>query len=667
MFRSDPRLQTLDFFTTSLLDECYRVLISLVRVQIPGEVIKWHGWLRLTVLHGLASYPVWNALYHSRTVPDIAPNWPVGLFYGSVLFIFVRLWDLATRFGKYADAGSGFYYGKPALPPVLWNYISPKAWWWVETLAFGGFLVYWISPESNETIKPLFDSNNIALIILGVGFVWRCLKEKLGFSLGQSTPMQDSHGNAVWGSEQSIEAAGLREKQGLVIGYFKGKPLRVSGEGNLLTAAPSGAGKGTCTVIPNLLEYTGPMIVTDLKGENYLITARRRAQMGHRVVRLDAFGVCGGNADSFNPLDTIPRNDPHANDRAIEIAEMLVLPNPNTNDPHWDERARDFIRIFLLYILCEIQSARRHLGTLRWIVTQPENDLEVIYRVMANCTGAGGLIARGAAMIKSIPRDERASIFSCIHRHTSFLDSSAAVASLEKTTFNPEELVTSGRVSVYLVLPHNKIVAYNRLFRLWIGSLIGVITRHGVAPRGRPLICFMLDEMAQLGRTEAIVSAVTLLRGYGATIWSIVQDINQLKTLYPNNEWNTIISNSRYRMFSCVSENDTAEYLSKALGDQTYVYTTDTVGQSDSYSSGSNGNSSDGMNGSSSGWGWNRNSQKGRSASTSTHHVARKLLALDEVMKLPRHKQIILLQGTDPVLSDKVDYFSDLRLAKLAK
>ncbi|WP_271593077.1 type IV secretory system conjugative DNA transfer family protein [Bradyrhizobium sp. CCBAU 65884] len=38
-----------------------------------------------------------------------------------------------------------------------------------------------------------------------------------------------------------------------------------------------GAGKGIGVVIPNLFDYCGSVVCTDIKGENSAITRRRRA------------------------------------------------------------------------------------------------------------------------------------------------------------------------------------------------------------------------------------------------------------------------------------------------------------------------------------------------------------------------------------------------------
>jgi type IV secretion system protein VirD4 len=83
-----------------------------------------------------------------------------------------------------------------------------------------------------------------------------------------------SYGTALWGDSRDLVC-----KDGLCIGRdARGRLLRYSGDGHLVTVAPTRSGKGVGIVIPNLLTYPGPIVVTDPKGENYAVSgARRRA------------------------------------------------------------------------------------------------------------------------------------------------------------------------------------------------------------------------------------------------------------------------------------------------------------------------------------------------------------------------------------------------------
>jgi type IV secretory pathway TraG/TraD family ATPase VirD4 len=109
------------------------------------------------------------------------------------------------------------------------------------------------------------------------------------------------------------------------------------GDAHLMCIAPTGAGKGPGLIIPNLLHYPGPVIVTDPKGVNYLVTSRRRREMGHRVIALDPFGVATDKSDRLNPFDLLllPGSQPDAD--AELLADLLTGGEPTTTkEPFWD-------------------------------------------------------------------------------------------------------------------------------------------------------------------------------------------------------------------------------------------------------------------------------------------------------------------------------------------
>ena len=68
-------------------------------------------------------------------------------------------------------------------------------------------------------------------------------------------------------------------------------PILFDVEGPICVIAPTGAGKGRDFLIPTILKYDGPLIVTDLKGELASVCRRRRREMGYEVAVLDPFNI----------------------------------------------------------------------------------------------------------------------------------------------------------------------------------------------------------------------------------------------------------------------------------------------------------------------------------------------------------------------------------------
>lgn len=74
----------------------------------------------------------------------------------------------------------------------------------------------------------------------------------LGGAIFRQRPLP-LHGRARFASEREIKAAGLRSKEGVLLGRKDGALLCFGGSEHVLVYAPTRAGKGVGYVIPNLL------------------------------------------------------------------------------------------------------------------------------------------------------------------------------------------------------------------------------------------------------------------------------------------------------------------------------------------------------------------------------------------------------------------------------
>ena len=63
-------------------------------------------------------------------------------------------------------------------------------------------------------------------------------------------------------------------------------------------------------------------------------------------------------------------------------------------------------------------------------------------------------------------------------------------------------------MTVYLIVPGDKMVVWAALQRLWLGCLLRIITR-GVPTEKNPVL-FLVDECAHIGKMQALEDAVTL-------------------------------------------------------------------------------------------------------------------------------------------------------------
>jgi type IV secretion system protein VirD4 len=444
---------------------------------------------------------------------------------------------------------------------------------------------------------------------LGLAYVaWRRLRRR-----GAS----DSYGTATTASLSQMESGGLLSEDGLILGRCLAEPpsllgaalglfspwisselacrtflaalfgggwirdrlIRVTGYVHLLTCSPAGGGKGVAALIPNLLSYRGNAVVIDPKGELFRATAKhRRRKFGHRIIRLDPYNVCGLGGDSLNPLDFIDEKAPDFLDQCRDIANMLIIRQHDEKDPHWNDSAEANATAFAAFVCgCEPDRSKRHLGTMRALASSPGRYAKAV-EVMQATDACDGVIRRMGGQLAWFGGDELASVQTTFARHTNFLDSPAVTRNIASSSFDPL-ILRRGKATVYLILPHDRLASLSRLQRLWIGTIMRRTTRGPVTERNPVL--WLLDEMAHIGHMQAIEDAVTLMRGMGVRLWFIFQSLSQVKTCF-GEKAQTVLDNCGTLQFFAVNSYETAEEISKRIGDTTIAISSvnDTTGHS---------------------------------------------------------------------------------------
>ena len=380
-------------------------------------------------------------------------------------------------------------YGVAVLPALLW--------------------VQFVDPTADRTRRPFLYTLIAAWLTLLVAlFAYARWGRRLAWRRRQAR--SGAHGTARWDDGRALTRATV----GRLIGRTKGRVLRYGGDGHLMTVAPTRSGKGVSTVIPNLLEHTGSVLVTDLKGENYAVTmSRRSTDLGQAVHALDPFDVVGGVA-ALNPLDILSGRGDDAADDAAMLADMLVvrdMEGDRSGDRFWDDEARALLGGLILFASDQRDPRQRTLLYLRERLTGSPAELAQLWEDMSEADGEHApLIRRTASRILQKAERERAGVISSAQSHTHFLDSPRMARVLSHSTFGFDELKRS-RLSVFLVLPPDRLDAYRR----WLRLMIAIALRECPRVPGRPgdRILFLLDEFPHLGPMSPVSQAVSLLAG----------------------------------------------------------------------------------------------------------------------------------------------------------
>ncbi len=385
------------------------------------------------------------------------------------------------------------------------------------------------------------------------------------------------YGTARFATEQET-AKYKSPPEGLYIGDFH----HFNEPGHILTVAGTRGGKGVNLIIPNLLSigtFQGSFVVVDPKGEIAAITADAQRRKGRKVVILNPWDLLSeqiGASHEYNPLDLLKMDLFNLSDDVQLIAETIVPANSSGDEDHFNNRARSIISGLLLHLVTTdtIQDNERHLGTLwQWLRLSSE-DWDKLLVSMANNQNenAGDMVEAAAFEILALMEKgekEYTSVMSTAQKWTDFLKSPALRKSLKSTKDFKSSDLTDGKTTVYIIIPADRLKTHYQWLRLLVSSLMRSVVRNPDKD-----VCFLLDEFYALGYLSEIEVALGSYAGYGIHIWAILQNLVQLNDQYGRN-WENFISSCAVKHFFNISDNFTAEYVSKMLGEVSYpVYGT---------------------------------------------------------------------------------------------
>ncbi len=455
-------------------------------------------------------------------------------------------------------------------------------------------------------------------------------------------PSSTAFGTACWASEKVLKGAGMLGNTGLVIGRtMRGKMIRVANYTHVLLVGGTGSGKGVSIIIPNLMtHFKGSVVVFDCKGDLYETCGKRRAAKGERVIRLAPFN---GGKHTFNPLDTIPKDSPMLVDSARAVAEALVVRQGTENDPHWNDKASQVILAILVLVLLRFEKEERSLNSVQEIASDPK----LLAAAAEKLRAMGGIPARLGSQLSvlfdpsGMLSKEGAGVLSTVSRHLAFLDSELVAKSVARSTFKPELLLKRG-TTLFLQITPDQLEGQRGLLRFWVSALVRLIGSGGNERAGEVL--FLLDEASALGSLSAVEEALVRGRSAGVRMLLVYQSHSQVQVAFKDKP-SLLYDNCATQIFLGASSIETAERISKSVGEFTQVL--ENYGENSSHSWTAGGNPS------------GQGDQRSRGTNFNYSVNGRQLLKPEEVLKLGDDYLIAFQRSMPPILARRIKWYKD--------
>lgn len=595
-----------------------------------------------------------NGLY---TLPGSRLD-PLGRFYPAialgVMIAVLTMW-ISTQYAAWA-LGDQSLLGKPLLRHV---YSPFDAIVWATRFDHSRFGV---------RVQAIFEYQRLILlagcglaVITSVAFVsWRCAKMK---------EHSDLHGSAHWASSNEICATGLLDqKDGVYVGAWhdpasrRVKYLRHNGPEHVMVFAPTRSGKGVSLIIPTLLSWPHSVLVNDIKGENWEVTAGwRHRELDSRCLKFDPTND-DGTSTRFNPLEEI-RIGTNDEVRDVQnIAMMIVDPDGKGLNDHWAKTGFSLLVGTILHVLyAETDKTLRGVAT--YLADPRFQTLDQMFEKMLltqhDPTGGKGwrdpqgmpththpVVAQSAKDMLNKAENEKSGVLSTAMSFLTLYRDPIVARNTEVSDFKIADLMNDHKpLSLYLVvLPSDK-DRLKPLIRLLINQTVRTLAQRLRFQDGRSVAAYkhrllmLIDEFPALGRLDVLQEALAFVAAYGIKAYLISQDLSQLYAAYGKEE--AIMANCNVRIAFAPNKIETAEVLSKMAGSATVCNPT--------------------------------RSYSGNRLGVPMHVVAaeqeilRPLLTPDEAMRLPPEDSLIFVAGHAPIYGKKIRYYEDPTFSARAK
>ncbi|MGH7758934.1 MAG: type IV secretory system conjugative DNA transfer family protein, partial [Candidatus Dormibacteria bacterium] len=314
---------------------------------------------------------------------------------------------------------------------------------------------------------------------------------------------------------------------------------------HLLALGPTGSGKSSGLAIPAILEWPGPVVVTDPKGELVSSTLAHRRRLG----RVAIFAPLMRPSAAWNPVASIASSED-----ALRVATFLMS-RPPEREPFWHDLARQLLHGML------IEASQQGLTLARLLESLQVEPAETLAAKLSHPVARR--LAQGA--LSGGERTAMGVVATLVSQLGAYGSDQVAQATAE-SDFDPKAMAGGGLGTLYCVVaPHDAPV-----LRGLVSALISCCWRGLFAAPPQPPALFVLDEFTQLTNLPELPALAQLGRSQGVRLLLMAQDLGSITATYGREAAGALWSNCATKLLlPGISELELLERVSKLAGTTT--------------------------------------------------------------------------------------------------
>lgn len=342
---------------------------------------------------------------------------------------------------------------------------------------------------------------------------------------------------------------------------------------NTLVLGGSGSWKTRGFVIPNLLQMNTSFVVTDPKGELASKLGDGLKKNGYRVAVFDVANPW--KSACYNPFRYF-RND---NDVLVFVTNYFNAtqkPNSNTQDPFWEDQAKNLMLSFCYLLYHEAPPEEQNLATVLELLHAADvkdddsyvSPVDLIYTRLET-SNPNHIAVRFYKDYHKGPAKTIQTIQSTLSSRLALFN----IESLAKLTMTDDidiRSIPEQKTAIFCVTPEDdksKNFLVGCLYQQMFQQLYDLAdyTYHGPLPRP---VQFYMDEFANIALPDDYHNILSTARSRNISFTIVIQDKSQIVNLY-DKLWNNIFGNCETLLFLGSNEKETCEYVVDLMGNET--------------------------------------------------------------------------------------------------
>ena len=426
----------------------------------------------------------------------------------------------------------------------------------------------------------------------------------------------------------------VRKHTGTILGKLNGKAICVPKEtrlnANIAVYGASGSMKTRAFCINRILQSAArgeSLIITDPKSELYEKTSEYLRSKGYVVKVFNL--VSPESSDSWNCLCEIEGDELMA-----QLFCDVIIKNTGSErgDHFWDNAEMNLLKALVLYVEQGYPPDRKNIGEVyRLLTLNSENELNTLFDKLPISHPAKAPYV----IFKQASETVRTGVIIGLGSRLQVFQNSK-VKSI--TAYDEIDLELPGkRPCAYYCITSDQDSTFDFLSSLFLSFVFIKLVRYADknCEGGKlPVPVHVLgEELTACGVIPDLSRKISVIRSRNISMSCVFQNLAGLQNRYPYNQWQEILGNSDIQLFlGCVDEL-TAKYISDRAGEVS-ISVTSKAKQLGTW----------------------RVSDYTPEYRETSGVGKRKLLTMDEVLRLPINQALIIIRGRKVLQVDKYDY-----------